>query len=49
MSAHEKARVEVHARPGLTGSDLAWERVREDALAQRDVSAGLLEGEQRFF
>jgi transglutaminase-like putative cysteine protease len=34
-----QARVEVHARPGLSGSDLAWERVREDALAQRDVGA----------
>ena len=34
-----QARVEVHARPGLTGSDLSWERVREDALAQRDVGA----------
>jgi transglutaminase-like putative cysteine protease len=33
------ARVEVTARPGLTGPDLAWERVGEAALSERDLSA----------
>jgi transglutaminase-like putative cysteine protease len=33
------ARVEVTPRPALTGRDLAWERIVEAALSERDLSA----------
>lgn len=33
------ARVEVTPRPGLAGPDLAWERIAEEALSGRDLSA----------
>lgn len=33
------ARVEVRSRPALTGSDLPWEHVGEEALSLRDISA----------
>lgn len=33
------ARVVVDPRPGLAGSDMAWERVGDAALSERDISA----------